>query len=132
MTEPLVMPALDWDKQGGLVPAVVQDAASHRVLMLGYMSPKSLERTLSTGLATFHSRSRQRLWTKGETSGHTQEIVELRLDCDQDAVLMKVRQIGPACHTNRLSCFYRKVERAADGSLTLAFSTPSGGCGHDH
>ncbi len=105
MTEPLVMPALDWDKQGGLVPTVVQDAASHRVLMLGYMSPESLERTLSTGLATFHSRSRQRLWTKGETSGHHLRVVALEADCDADALLLRVVPEGPTCHLGRTSCF---------------------------
>ncbi len=116
----------------GLIPAIAQDVATGEVLMLAYMNAEALERSIATGQAWYWSRSRKAFWRKGETSGHTQEIVELRLDCDQDAVLMKVRQIGPACHTNRLSCFYRKVERAADGSLTLAFSTPSGGCGHDH
>lgn len=105
MPELPVMPTLDWDKQGGLVPAVVQDAATHRVLMLGYMSPASLERTLATGLATFHSRSRQRLWTKGETSGHHLRVVALEADCDADALLLRVVPEGPTCHLGRTSCF---------------------------
>ena len=105
MTEPLRMPALDWDKTGGLVPAVVQDAATHRVLMLGYVSRESLEHTLATGLATFYSRSRQRLWTKGETSGNTLRVVSLAADCDADALLLRVQPQGPTCHLGRASCF---------------------------
>lgn len=105
MTEPLRMPALDWDKTGGLVPAVVQDAATHRVLMLGYVSRESLEYTLATGLATFYSRSRQRLWTKGETSGNTLRVVSLAADCDADALLLRVQPQGPTCHLGRASCF---------------------------
>lgn len=116
----------------GLIPAIAQDVATGEVLMLAYMNAEALARSIETGQAWYWSRSRKAYWRKGETSGHTQEIVELRLDCDQDAVLIKVRQIGPACHTDRLSCFYRSVTRAADGTVTLAFSAPSAGCGHDH
>lgn len=105
MSEALRMPVLDWDKGGGLVPAVVQDAASHRVLMLGYVSRESLEHTLATGLATFHSRSRQRLWTKGETSGNSLRVVSLEADCDADALLVRVEPMGPTCHLGRTSCF---------------------------
>ena len=103
--QPLAVPALDWDKQGGLVPAVVQDAASHRVLMLGYVSPESLARTVETGFATFFSRSRQRLWTKGESSGHRLRVVALEADCDADTLLLRVVPEGPTCHLGRTSCF---------------------------
>lgn len=89
----------------GLVPAVVQDARSGRVLMLGYMNREALERTRETGLVTFFSRERGRLWTKGETSGHTLELVELRADCDGDAMLVRATPHGPTCHTGQTSCF---------------------------
>jgi phosphoribosyl-ATP pyrophosphohydrolase/phosphoribosyl-AMP cyclohydrolase len=93
-----------WDEQG-LAPAVVQDASSGEVLMLAWMSRESLQRTLETGLATFWSRSRQQLWVKGETSGNTQAVRALALDCDQDAILVRVDPAGPACHTGARSCF---------------------------
>ncbi len=96
----------------GLVPAIAQDAASHEVLMLAWMSRESLALTLEEGYACYYSRSRQRLWRKGETSGHRQRVRELRFDCDGDAVLLKVDQTGPACHTNRTSCFYVAVDGA--------------------
>lgn len=94
----------------GLITAIAQDADTNEVLMLAWMNAEALAATLDTGRATYWSRSRQSLWVKGETSGHTQEVVELRVDCDQDAVLMKVRQAGGACHTGRKSCFYRTVD----------------------
>lgn len=97
----------------GLVAAIAQDAASGDVLMLAWMNAEALEATLATGRATYWSRSRGALWVKGETSGHTQEVVEVRVDCDQDAVLLRVRQTGAACHTGRDSCFYRLA--GADG-----------------
>ena len=101
----------------GLVAAIAQDAETGEVLMLAWMNAEALRRTLETGRATYWSRSRGEIWVKGETSGHIQEVVEIRVDCDQDAVLLKVRQTGGACHTGRESCFYR----IADGSgLTLA------------
>jgi len=99
----------------GLIAAIAQDAESGEVLMLAWMNATALQATLETGRATYWSRSRSALWVKGETSGHTQELVEMRIDCDQDAVLMKVRQTGGACHTGRASCFYRV---AADGGLS--------------
>ena len=99
----------------GLITAIAQDADTNEVLMLAWMNAEALAATLDTGRATYWSRSRQSLWVKGETSGHTQEVVELLVDCDQDAVLMKVRQAGGACHTGRKSCFYRTV----DGSSFL-------------
>jgi len=90
----------------GLVPAIAQDAASREVLMLAWLNRDSLNATLAEGYACYYSRSRRALWRKGETSGHRQRLVELRFDCDGDAVLLLVEQTGPACHTNRPSCFY--------------------------
>jgi phosphoribosyl-AMP cyclohydrolase / phosphoribosyl-ATP pyrophosphohydrolase len=97
--------ALDWDKEGGLIPAVVQDAETRQVLMLGYMSRESLAATLKSGLVIFYSRSKQRLWQKGETSGHTLELVSVAPDCDSDALLLLVRPHGPTCHRGTTSCF---------------------------
>ncbi len=98
----------------GLIAAVVQDADTGDVLMLAWMNAAALGETVRTGRATYWSRSRGELWIKGETSGHTQEVTEIRIDCDQDAVLLKVRQTGGACHTGRASCFYRIITQ--DGS----------------
>ncbi|HEX4078486.1 MAG TPA: bifunctional phosphoribosyl-AMP cyclohydrolase/phosphoribosyl-ATP diphosphatase HisIE [Rhizomicrobium sp.] len=97
--------SVDWGKAGGLVPAIVQDARSLRVLMLGYMSPDSLQQTLETGLVTFFSRSRQRLWQKGEVSGHILRVREIRRDCDRDALLVLAEPVGPTCHLGTQSCF---------------------------
>lgn len=94
----------------GLVPAVAQDADSGEVLMLAYVSPEALERTRETGLAHYFSRSREELWKKGGSSGHVQHVVEVRVDCDGDALLYRVEQEGGACHTGHRSCFYRTVE----------------------
>ena len=93
----------------GLVPAVAQDHATGAVLMLAWMNREALERTLETGAITYWSRSRKSLWRKGETSGHTQRLVEAWLDCDADALLLKVEQVGPACHTGAPTCFFRKL-----------------------
>ena len=93
----------------GLIAAIAQDAETGEVLMLAWMNEAALSATLETGRATYFSRSRAALWVKGETSGHVQDVVEVRVDCDQDAVLLKVRQRGGACHTGRASCFYRSV-----------------------
>ena len=93
----------------GLIPAIAQDEASGDVLMMAWMNPEAVARTLQTGRVTYWSRSRQAFWVKGETSGHVQELVELRVDCDRDALLLRVRQTGPACHTGRRSCFYTAV-----------------------
>ncbi|HTU54650.1 MAG TPA: phosphoribosyl-AMP cyclohydrolase [Acetobacteraceae bacterium] len=98
----------------GLVPAIAQDAESGEVLMLAWMSASSIAATLASGFATYWSRSRQALWRKGETSGHIQRLVELRLDCDGDAILLRVEQTGPACHTGHRACFFRAVR---DGAL---------------
>jgi phosphoribosyl-ATP pyrophosphohydrolase/phosphoribosyl-AMP cyclohydrolase len=97
---------IKWGKRE-LVPAIVQDAHTGQVLMLAYMNPESLARTLDTGETWFWSRSRQELWHKGATSGNTQRVVEIRYDCDADALLVRAEPAGPACHTGRQSCFYR-------------------------
>ena len=94
----------------GLVPAVAQDADSKDVLMLAYVSPAALEATLETGLAHYYSRSREELWQKGQSSGHTQQIEEVRVDCDADTLLYLVEQSGGACHTGRETCFYRRID----------------------
>jgi len=100
---------LKFDERG-LIPAVVQDARTGEVLMLAYMNHESLLRTLSTGRMTYWSRSRGKLWVKGERSGNFQLVREVRVDCDGDALLFKVEQVGAACHTGYRSCFYRKLE----------------------
>ena len=94
----------------GLIPAVAQDTRSREVLMLAWMNREALEATLTEGYACYYSRSRGRLWRKGETSGHRQRLGELRIDCDGDALLLLVEQTGPACHTNRANCFYLQVD----------------------
>lgn len=96
---------LDWGKDGGLLPAVVQDADTRRVLMLGYMDRAALTATLSSGLVTFYSRSKRRLWQKGESSGHTLTLVDITPDCDNDALLVLARPRGPTCHRGTASCF---------------------------
>jgi phosphoribosyl-AMP cyclohydrolase len=102
---------LDFTKLDGLVPAVVQDAASGRVLMLGFMNEEAFRKTVETGFATFYSRSRQKLWMKGESSGHRLAVKEISTDCDQDAVLVRVEALGPGvCHNGYRSCFYRRLE----------------------
>ncbi|MFA4839515.1 MAG: bifunctional phosphoribosyl-AMP cyclohydrolase/phosphoribosyl-ATP diphosphatase HisIE [Candidatus Neomarinimicrobiota bacterium] len=96
---------IDFDKNGGLVPAIIQDAKTGKVLMLGYMNHASYEQTLATGRVTFFSRSRQTLWTKGETSGNFLDVKDIRLDCDGDTLLIKVKPTGPTCHTGTDTCF---------------------------
>jgi phosphoribosyl-AMP cyclohydrolase len=111
------MVKLDFTKTGGLVPAIVQDYQTGEILMLAYMNPAAFNATLSSGKATYYSRSRQTLWVKGETSGNMQLIKEIRIDCDDDTVLLKVEQLGgAACHTGYRTCFYKKVE---DGSIRI-------------
>jgi phosphoribosyl-AMP cyclohydrolase len=97
----------------GLVTAVVTDASSGDVLMVAHMNADALAATMATGEATFWSRSRARLWKKGETSGHVLRVVEMRVDCDQDAIWIKAQPAGPACHTGEASCFYRRIENGA-------------------
>ena len=106
---------ISWDKDG-LVPVVAQDVASGRVLTVAWMNRDALEKTAAGGEAVYWSRSRKRLWHKGEESGHVQKVVEMRIDCDADTVLLKVEQVGGiACHTGRESCFFRKLK---DGQWT--------------
>ena len=100
---------LDFDKSGGLIPAIAQDADTGEVLMLAWMNREAVAETLATGRACYWSRSRRRLWRKGETSGQVQRLIELRLDCDGDALLLRVDQTGVACHTGRRSCFFTAV-----------------------
>ena len=107
--------------EDGLIAAVAQDHETGEVLMLAWMNADALQATLDSGRVTYWSRSRGELWRKGDTSGHIQELMELRIDCDQDAVLMKVRQSGGACHTGRRSCFYRVA--SADGVLKFETKT---------
>ncbi|MBN2122800.1 MAG: phosphoribosyl-AMP cyclohydrolase [Deltaproteobacteria bacterium] len=112
------MMELDFAKGGGLLPAIVQDHASGRVLMLAYINEESWKRTLETGEAHFWSRSRQELWHKGGTSGHVQIVKEIYGDCDNDTVLFRVEQVGgAACHKGYESCFHKKVDR--DGTVTI-------------
>ncbi len=94
----------------GLIPAIIQEARTKEVLMLGYMNLESLKRTLKTGMTCFWSRSRQEFWVKGMTSGHVQHVEAVYFDCDCDTLLVTVRQVGAACHTYKKSCFYRKIE----------------------
>ena len=96
---------LDWEKTDGLMPVIVQHAVSGEVLMLGYMNPEALDKTLESGKVTFFSRTKQRLWTKGETSGHFLNVVSIAPDCDNDTLLVLVNPIGPTCHKGTSSCF---------------------------
>jgi phosphoribosyl-AMP cyclohydrolase len=124
MTYPAPLPPKDQDETlelrprfnpEGLISAIAQDADTGDVLMLAWMNEEALRLTIETGRAVYWSRSRNELWRKGDTSGHEQHVIEIRVDCDQDAVLLKVRQTGAACHTGRRSCFYRI---AGPGGLT--------------
>ena len=113
------MPEPDFEKRGGLVPAIAQDAASGEILMVAYMNREAWQHTLATGKATYWSTSRNALWVKGETSGHHQHVQEILVDCDQDALLLKVEQVGGvACHEGYASCFFRRVE--GDGWHVIA------------
>jgi phosphoribosyl-AMP cyclohydrolase len=101
---------INWSADG-LIPAIAQDAKTGDILMVAWMNRESLKRTVETGEAVYWSRSRKKLWHKGEESGHTQKVLELRLDCDEDVLLMKIEQVGGiACHTGRRSCFFHKLE----------------------
>jgi len=111
---------MDYSKLGGLIPAVIQDADSSEVLMVGFMNEAALAQTRLTGYATFFSRSRDRLWTKGETSGNKLEVVEILVDCDDDTVLVKVKRLGDGnvCHTGERSCFYRRLQNNGTAEST--------------
>jgi phosphoribosyl-AMP cyclohydrolase len=125
LTDPSIEEGLSFAPQfgaDGLVTAVVTDARSGEVLMVAHMNEDALAKTIETGEAWYYSRSRKMLWKKGETSGHTQRLVEMRVDCDQDAVWLKVEQHGEgACHTGRRSCFYRALPLGQKGRVTLEF-----------
>ena len=109
---------LDFDKAGGLISAIAQDHATGEVLMIAWMNKEAFELTVNTGRAVYFSRSRQKLWRKGEESGNVQEVKEIFIDCDNDAILLKVHQIGgAACHEGFKSCFFRRLER--DGNLAV-------------
>ena len=109
--------SLNYDARG-LVPAIAQEEGTGEVLMMAWRNETALRATLETGRVTYWSRSRQALWVKGETSGHVQELVDLRVDCDHDCLLVIVRQTGPACHTNRKSCFFTAIRDRAEVELT--------------
>ena len=108
----------DFEKGNGLIPAVIQDDLTGKVLMLGYMNAEAYEKTLAEKKVTFYSRSKNRLWTKGETSGHFLHLAGISLDCDRDTFLVKVRPEGPACHTGRRSCFFTAVRDGAEIELS--------------
>ncbi|MFN4058826.1 MAG: phosphoribosyl-AMP cyclohydrolase [Roseinatronobacter sp.] len=108
--------SLTYDKYG-LIPAIAQDHATGEVLMMAWMNAESVARTLETGRVTYWSRSRQSFWVKGETSGHVQKLVDFRVDCDRDCLLVLVDQTGPACHTHRRSCFYTAIRDGAEVEL---------------
>lgn len=112
--QPAWLQEVRFDAQG-LIPAISQDAQTGQILMVAWMNAESLAETVATGRAVFWSRSRSRLWRKGEESGHVQRLLELRLDCDGDVLLLKVEQLGAiACHTGRASCFYRRLDKSPD------------------
>ena len=114
--------ALDWDKGSGLLPAIVQNATNGAVLMLGYMNRDALTHTLSTGRVTFWSRSKHRQWTKGETSGHFLDVVDVAADCDNDALLVMARPLGPACHTGATTCWGTNAPRSDAEKLAFLAS----------
>jgi len=110
MIEEIKLENLDFQKENGLIPVVVQDYATKEILMLAYTNKEALEKTIETGLAHFWSRSRKSLWLKGETSGNYQRIIEIRVDCDNDALIYLVESKGPACHTGNRSCFFKTLK----------------------
>lgn len=113
---------IDFDKQGGLVPAIIQDSTTAKVLMLGYMNPESFELTKESRRVTFYSRSKKRLWTKGEESGNFLEVVDIKLDCDKDSLLIQVNPVGPVCHTGTDTC-WSEQNLAKYGFLTKLENT---------
>lgn len=124
--QPTFDPASLMYNEAGLLPAIAQDTETNEVLMLAWMNAESIARTLETGRVTYWSRSRQAFWVKGETSGHTQELVSFRFDCDRDCLLLMVRQTGPACHTGRRTCFYTKVS----DNYEVELMSPEAGASH--
>ncbi len=105
-----IIQTIDFDKNDGMVPVIVQDSTTNEVLMLAYMNKEAVNLTLETSFAHYFSRSKQRIWRKGESSGHTQEVVDIFMDCDNDTLLLKVIQTGVACHTGRKSCFFTNIK----------------------
>jgi len=103
------LPRLNWKKLNGIIPVVTQDFKTKKVLMLGFMNKNALKKTLKEGKITYWSRTRKKLWTKGETSGNFQLVKEIWLDCDNDSLLIKVKQIGNVCHTGHKTCFFKKI-----------------------
>lgn len=114
---PFDVTSLKYDANG-LIPTIAQDHVSGEVLMMAWMNAEAVAQTLATGRVTYWSRSRAAFWIKGETSGHVQKLVELRVDCDRDCLLVLVEQVGPACHTNRRSCFYTAVRDGAEVQIS--------------
>ncbi len=110
--------------QAGLIPAIAQDAASGEVLMMAWMNAESVARTLESGQVTYWSRSRQEFWVKGATSGNTQTLVDFRVDCDRDCLLVEVTQVGPACHTGRRNCFYTAVRNGEEIEVVKLLEDP--------
>ncbi len=127
MTQPRPTPfdpaSLRFNDQG-LIPAIAQADGSGEVLMMAWMNAASVAETLASGRVTYWSRSRGELWRKGETSGHVQRLVEMRIDCDRDCLLVIVEQTGPACHTNRRSCFYTAIRATSHGAAEVEFLIP--------
>lgn len=115
---------IDFEKMGGLVPAIIQDATTRNVLMLGFMNEEAYQKTLDTKHVTFWSRTRQTLWTKGETSGHFLNLVEMKIDCDEDTLLVRVNPIGPTCHTGTDTCWGEENTPIDNGQLTMDNANP--------
>lgn len=118
-------PLPDFAKGGGLLPAIAQDAATGEVLMLAYMNPESFAETVATGRAVYFSRSKNRLWRKGEESGHVQQVRAILVDCDADTILLKVDQQGPACHEGYRSCFFRELSAAGPKVVLTRLADPA-------
>jgi phosphoribosyl-AMP cyclohydrolase len=125
--DPSLWKDLKFNEQG-LIPAVAQEMSTGIVLMLAYMNKESIEETIRSGYATYWSRSRQKLWKKGETSGHVQKINGILIDCDHDALVLLIEQTGPACHTGEKSCFYRALAKSSDLDDSSAGCGGCGGC----
>ena len=115
---------IDFEKMGGLVPAIIQDATTRQVLMLGFMNDEAYQKTLNTGHVTFWSRTRQTLWTKGETSGHFLNLVDMKVDCDNDTLLVRVNPVGPTCHTGTDTCWGEENTPIENGQLKMDNSNP--------
>ena len=115
-----ILDQIEFDRYGGLVPAIVQDDKTKEVLMLAFMNRDALEKTLETGLVTFYKRSSQKLWTKGETSGNVLRLTKLRVNCNDDSLLVLVDPVGATCHTGHTSCYYREVQTPEDDWREIA------------